>query len=32
MPALFATSKFYIFVCFMLIGSRIMVQVMRQLW
>jgi len=32
MPALFATSKFYIFICFVLIGSRIMVSCMRQLW
>lgn len=29
MPALFATSKFYIFVTFMLIGSRVMLGCMR---
>lgn len=32
MPALFATSKFYIFICFMLIGSRIMMSCMRQIF
>jgi hypothetical protein len=32
MPALFATSKFYIFLCFMLIGSRIFVEVLRLLF
>jgi hypothetical protein len=31
MPALFATCRFYIFVCFLLIGTRIMVACMREL-
>lgn len=31
MPALFATSKFYIFICFLLIGTRIMVSCLRHL-
>jgi len=31
MPALFATSKTYIFICFILIGSRIFVACMRTL-
>ena len=31
MPALFATCRFYIFVCFLLIGTRVMVACMREL-
>jgi hypothetical protein len=31
MPALFTTCKFYIFVCFLLIGTRIMVACLRML-
>ena len=31
MPALFGTCKFYIFVCFLLIGTRIMVACMREI-
>jgi hypothetical protein len=32
MPALFNGSKFYIFICFVLLGTRTMVSVMREIW
>jgi hypothetical protein len=32
MPALFATCKFYIFVGFVLIGTRVFVSCLRMIW